>query len=1506
MLAASPMYADQLMQKNVSKTSKQNAVPTMQAKKAPAKANAKGVAAKGFDRVRKAATPGLRKAKSVASTPKTNRPVMRAEGSYPEIYGSISYTGDPSFAEYGVYSVPTSSSQQFELVQAMAADANYGGAYKDGHYYLMNYYDLWGFIQMFYAYDYDMETGELVSQVDLSDDPQALCPGGMAYDPLTGELYGMTFTADLSGQELAKLTFTGTSVEKDVVYSYGDSHWFNAFAIDGQGQFYAIEADLSGEGILYKVDRSTGALTKVGPTGEYPYYISGACIDAKSGRMFWALSPEDETGYLTEVDLTTGAATVIYMFPYDDELTGLYTPTPSAEDGAPDACTNVEANFSAGSLTGTVTFTAPSTTFDGGSLTGNLTVTLLVNGQESATTTVAAGANGSFDVTVPGAGSYDFTVYATNSVGNGPKTTVKSVYVGSDTPAATTATAKYENGNMEITWLPVTEGVNGGYIDPTTISYTVKVAGGETLATGLTVTSYSYELAMPDNITAYTYEVYVVTGDLTSAPARTNTVMLGSIVPPYVADFKANGLEGWTVIDANNDLKVWTVQADGSVRMTYNSSKDMDDWLITPPLKLEAGKGYNVSFVAANQSSSFPERLEVMWGADNTAAGMTNTLLAPTDITTSSSDGGQAYSEMLVPSADGIYYIGFHGISDADEYYLYLSDIQIEAGVSAAAPGMATNLTATSVQAGSDWNVNVSFTAPDLTMAEDALTSLTKVELLRGETVINTWNNPTPGTALSFVDTTPGNGNVTYTVIGYNAEGAGLKATVDVFVGFDLPVAPAVVNIATTDVEGQVVLTWTAVTEDVNGTALTANDVKYIVCEYNGGWTPIAEDITATTYSYQAVPAGEQDFVQLAVFAETTAGVGSGTASDMIPAGTPYNGINETFADGKLAYIWGIEGDAQANIGTDSTFSDLTSANGDNGYIYLQANYFDYYGSLFSGLISLEQLVNPGLTFYTYNVTDGENPDINEITVAVKEAGATEWTTVLGPTTVDELCDGVQNEWGKVSVPLGAYANKTIQIKLTGVVKYYTTTFFDDIKVGSILGNDLAVTGITAPSKVKAGDDYTVQVGVSNEGAQNATSFSVELYADNELFATETVDALESGKSVKVNFDLTMSPLATEAIAYYAKVVYAADENAANNQTASLTVTPVVSTLPTATDLEGESTADGVQLTWSEPNLEGGVAEPVTDDFEDGDAFAAEYGDWTFVDVDNSQVGGFQNMDIPGITPGTTTGSFWIWDNTVANGNQTFDAHSGNNYLFALFRYDDGQSDDWAISPELTGDAQTISFYAKSYSSSYPEKMQVYYSTGSKSPSDFVAVSGTLVNAVPDSWTLYEAELPAGAKYFAIRSFATGSFMLMVDDVTYTPAGSTANLEIAGYNVYRDGEKLNDTLLEETTYTDTTAVDGETYTYVVTVVYTDKGESAASNEVVIKADSSVESVVATSAKVTVEGNSIVVTGADALNVTVFNTAGVTIFNGMGDTRVEVAGGVYLVKVGNAVTKVYVK
>lgn len=1432
----------------------------------------------------------------------------KAAGNVPLMNGSVIY--NTSFSQssepVGLYKVPQSAVNSELLF--LGPDASYGGVCIDDLYYATSYYELLGYV--FITVDvYDVASGELVNSFEPTD-VAVIARGGYTLDPSTGSVYGITYNSNGDGLQLSKLQFTEEGVTATAIGEMVGS--WNSIACDATGQLYGISYILEEQGedvvavgsTLNKINKTTGAVTKVGDTGVTPVYISSATIDPKTNRMFWNVNPADENSYIYEVNLQTGAASLLYEIPTGDEIVGMYVVN-VPEAGAPGECTNVTPHFDNGSLSGTLTMTTPAKTYGGSNGSGNITVKVYLNGTEVGSKSAAYNSQLTFNITAPAAGSYNIKVVPSNSAGNGPATTVKNYWIGSDTPEATRATLVYANGNMEVTWNAVTASVNGGYLDLSAIKYNVKRADGTYAARNLTVTSYSEAVQEPSAVTSYYYEVEVVCGDLVSAPARTNTVVLGSITPPYTFDFAADGLSGFTVIDANNDGRIWTAQTDGTVKMSYNSELDMDDWLITPPIKVEAGKSYTVSFDAWAQGSSFPERLEVLYGTDNTPDAMTRTILTPT-VVRALKDDPMHVEKFITPTADGRIYIGFHGISDADMFALNIANVSISGGVAATAPAEVTNLTATPDAAGAN-KVKIAFNAPTKAMNGNTITSLTKVEVLRGQDVVKTFTGVSTGASLSYEDTTPAGGEYTYTVVAYNDSGAGLPANITVFVGFKEPAYPETVNIATTSNEGEVILTWDEVTTDADGRAYPAGSVKYNVYQsVNGSTVTIATGIDATSYSYQAVAAGEQDLVQCGVAAVYDSMVGLAQVSDMIPVGKPYDGLSESFADCDLHYLWGLRSIGQGSIVLldDETFDNMTSQDGDNGYIAIKAQYLDQGASLFSGLVSLDQMVNPGLTFYTYNIV-GDNPDINEISVQVREAGVTEWTEVYGPKTVNEIVgDGVDG-WGKVTVNLAAYANKVIQFQITGITKQYVYTMLDNIKVGSLLDYDLAATKIEAPSKVAAGEDYSVTVTVTNDGTKAASAYSVELYKDEDLAATEELSELASGETATVIFEEAMSAVAQEPVTYYAKVVFAQDGNMTNNQTSSITVAPIVSHLPAPTELTAENVNNGIQLKWTAPDLEGGVALPVTEDFEDGEAFAAEYGEWTFADRDDSEVGGFQGIDLPGITPGGSKGSFWIWDQTDGIGNQTFDAHSGMKYLFALFRYDDGTTDDWAISPELYGGAQTISFYAKSYSSSYPEKIRVMYTkSSSTNPSDYEEVMAPKV--VPGDWTLYEVELPEGATHFAINSCATGSFMLMVDDVTYTPAAANSNLELKGYNVYRDGEKINDSLVTETSYVDTAVEAGKQYTYIVTAVYAEKGESALSNEATITCG--IESIGDEGVAVTVEGSEIVVVNALDRNITVVATDGAVVYSGLGELRtaIPVAKGVYVVTAANVVKKVMVK
>lgn len=1471
---------------------------TAVAKKAPEKGE-KGVRPMPKFRTTQAtANNKLRTAAKTANLPVAGQtkkaPVVKEAADVPTLWGTVTFADGwtQENQPVGLYTIPSNASQDFDLI-CLGPNGNYGGVLVDGVYYTCEYFEFWGMAFITYV-GYDVESGEVVYEAD-----DSILTTSMELDPTTGKIY-----ACINGLSLGTIDFSGEApAYNDVVeLPITNTQIVNSITIDAAGTVYAIITNLddAGETVvsdeLYKIDKTTGAMTLIGDTGETSLYMTDSVIDTKTGKMYWTISPADETGWLTEVDMTTGAATRIYHFPDNAEVTGLVIPLPAAEDKAPAAATDFAVDFQNGSLSGTAFFKTPATLFDGSAATGDVNYTVYANDAEIATGTAAYGSDVTANIAVEVAGIYNFKVVLSNEVGNSPKTQLKNVYVGNDTPEATSATLKYEDGKMMLSWLPVTTSVNGGYIDVDAITYTVtRYPGDEVVAEGLTGTTFEEVMPEPEALTQYYYGVQVFCGDARSAFALSNVVTLGSILPPYASDFAGEGLDGWTILDVNGDDKTWTVY-NGSVRVQYNSSMAMNDWLITPPLKLEAGKLYKIGAKVGANSASYPERIEVKWGKGATEADMTNTLVEPTVLTNSYSTAPLEIGGGIIPEEDGIYYIGFHGISDADQYYLYVGDVTVSGATSPFAPEAAEGLT---VEAwGSNNGVAVTFTTPTKAINGSDLTGTVNATVYRDNEVVKTYSNLALGQQVVCIDENLEDGEYTYSVVCSNDEGASDVVAASIYVGINYPsdlVGPKVVE---TSNPGEVTISWNAVTTDINGNYLDPSNVKYGVYSLEGNSRVLLAEVEGTSYTYQAVPAGEQDFVQFAVFPVSSRGEGVGDMTDMIAAGTPYTSFSMTNEEDLNNYIlgYGTYNGGSVGVANDTSIEGITSVDGDNFYLYTSSQSLDGGAQFFTGKISLV-MDNPCFEFYTYNIV-GADP--NEIIVSVREPGAAEWTQLKTFVVNDLGGEG----WNKGVVDLTAYANKTVQIAFATYVKNYVYTMLDGIKVASLLDYDLALNNIAAPARVNAGADYTVDVEVINEGGKQVSNYSVELYADGELADTKAGDAISASQIVKFQFERSFSAIATEAVKYTAKVVFADDENLENNASDEVVVTPIVSKYPTVTDLKGEADANGVKLTWSEPNLENASADPITEDFENADSWTNLYGDWTFVDLDQSAVGGFQGTDVPGITPGETLGSFWIWDQAQL-GNDTFKAHSGTKYLFALFRYDDGQSDEWAISPLLNGKDQTVSFWARSYSADYPEKIEVYASEGSTDPKDFVFASS--VDVVPADWTEYSVDIPAGYTRFAIRSCATGSFMLMVDDVTFVPADAVADLSIVGYNIYRDGVKINEAPVAETEFVDSNVKAGDKYTYVVTAVY-NKGESAGSNAVEVTATVSGVEGINAGVKVSAKDQNIVIAGAEGQKVAVYSADGKVVFAGVAEAKTVVPAtkGIYVVMVNKTATKLIVK
>lgn len=1390
-----------------------------------------------------------------------------AEIAMPKLVGNVIYS--KTLTSYGMYEIATSETGEFKQLMT-SVDATNGGVCVDGVYYAVSSQP-YGFNKYNVKIDsYDADTWELIETRKSQD--AGLIADDVALDPVSGRVYGCFLSDDCLSYVFGYIDY---ATLKRTIVKAGINR-LNAIAVDTAGVVYGIQLD----GNLVKINKETGDITVVGNTGLSPQYSSSATIDPATNRLYYAISDAKNKSYLVEINKDDASSTQVLEYTNGDEITGMYVPTPPNPD-APSTATDLALNFDKGALSGTLSFTAPSTTNGGAQGTGALTYTVAVNGDDYASGSTSYGQVVTVPLTVAEPGQYTATVAVANSVGKSSKAKVEA-YIGSGAPKAPVAKLEREGDNFRVTWSKVKEAANGGYFDAEQVTYKVTRYPDTTVLAEATADTVLIDaVAEPAQITSYYYTVVASFNGMKSAEAKTNSVTIGKIVPPYNEPFDTQeSAQGYTVIDANSDGRTWEWQKGGYMRVRYDSRNKTDDWLVTPPVKMEKGLLYKVSFDAWGTNARNAEVVEVKYGLDSTVEALQNTMLEPDTILSCSASAPRHYTMRLLAKENGVYYIGFHGISEPDKYGLNIDNIEIEAGMSAATPAAPTGFTVTPAADGSKTAV-VTLVCPDKNSDGSALESLTKVEVYRGSDLIKAFSNPAVGAELSFEDSVPANGEYTYKAIAYSEYGPGASAEVTVNVGNSAPEQPSSFTIAETDNMGEVHASWSPVTKDVNGNQLVAADVTYTILDDENN--VIATGITGTDYTFQAVNASdEQSFVYYYLKAVTGAHESEAIFSNLLPVGTPYTvPYTESVAGGKTGSIFGlatITPSGAWQIGVDGLYSDIKSADGDGGYLFFRGDNVNASASISTGKISLVGVKNPALSVYVDNLLGSdEQDDLSELDIYAVCDGHQTLLKHVVPAELPEV------GWNKVVLSLEQFAGKSVYFTFIGTVKNYRNTVIDQIKVYSRTDNNIAITDFSAPTYVFPNKEFKIGVKVENTGANDASDWGVSLSLDGKQIDHTQCEALASGQSRLVEFSVTPSVLSEKEGKYAADVVCAADDNADDNH-AEASVGLVKPNYPVVESLSGSMGESGLQLTWTAPDLSKAAPEETFENFEKATSWANTYGDWTFVDYDKSPVMGINGVTLPNVALGSLQSFFVMEHNDSVFGESknmaAYASHSGVKHLSTMAcYYDNVASDDWAISPELYGGEQLITFYAKSYSAYLKENVEVLYSTTGTDRACFKSLGDNV--AIDNVWKLYQYLLPQGTKYFALRSHGTGNWMCFVDDVTYTGKGTPAPLSVLGYNVYRNGEKINSDLVTATSYSDAEATAGQAY--VVTTVY-DKGESGASPEY----------------KVEATGLSTVVTDDSNAPVEYFNMQGVRVPAGLLDT------GVYIRRQGSRATKVVIK
>jgi hypothetical protein len=147
-------------------------------------------------------------------------------------------------------------------------------------------------------------------------------------------------------------------------------------------------------------------------------------------------------------------------------------------------------------------------------------------------------------------------------------------------------------------------------------------------------------------------------------------------IPPYYNDFSGDDdYKGWSVVDVNEDESTWQIVHYVGNPMwyyEYNENNNANDWLFSSCFDLQPGS-YTVEFRYASYTYYTPESFGLYFGTKPAPTDMTLVKNFNNIINTDFLQG----SEVINITTAGIYYLGFKATSSADQYHLFLDNINL-------------------------------------------------------------------------------------------------------------------------------------------------------------------------------------------------------------------------------------------------------------------------------------------------------------------------------------------------------------------------------------------------------------------------------------------------------------------------------------------------------------------------------------------------------------------------------------------------------------------------------------------------------------------------------------------------------------------------------------------------------------------------------------------------------------------------------------------------------------
>lgn len=1460
--------------------------------------------------------------------------IARADDSPSLFYGFMAYNYEwenqtANREQYGFYTLDTDG-PTFTAVSTTGPDnawAKSGGVYADGKFYGYTASGTWLSYTLYYnvvdaaTWSVTASNSLIFKYADGESSEAYLVPSDLAYDAIGDKLYATArkFASDQKNTlcEVDRATGKLTRIK--------EIENLCALTADETGELYGITMS---EGKLVKISK-TGTLTEVGETGFYPNRDSeltqSATYDFANRKIYWSLygfANSVDRDYnrngvyaLIEIDPATGAGQIKCDFPHQERITALTLM--QANPNSPADITDLSfLPVATESNDAKLTFTVPSATTSGTPLTGSLTVRGYLDDELKFTEDLPV--NSKVDKSYPGltTGLHSFAVETAvgDITGNRQEVTT---FFGIDVPATVTgltlSAADGDYNYAQLDWNPVLTGANGSPVDESKVRYkVVRYPDNTTVAEAHATSTYSEKVELPYGRVWYTVEPYhLANPDKPGQSARSNIVNLGFDIPlSYLQTFDTQSdFNTFSTIDADNnggddwESPCWKFDPEYYCAFYYAAVQQADDWLVTPPLALDPQKIYKLSYKFYGYYDR-EIKMDVATGATATVAGLDNTIQT-VNATSSYLDRPGLLREVYFAPRQGDRFIGFHHYSDNGQH-LSIDDICVEEIGDARVPAAITDVTH-SVDANS---LCLNFNAPAKSASGSEMTGTLTVNIYRDITgnPVATLTDVTPGQSCSWTDNNTVPGVNSYTLRADNEYGQGL-ATETVI---DLtPLPPTDVSLATASYinDRQIEIKWTPESE-------SADPVRYIVqresIDATGyrSYPIIGRDIDGDTFIDDDPLAGNYSegpkTIRYRIVTVGGAGASDGVFTNEVSIGDVYSlPFTEKFTQGSLSTSpWTSEAHGATWYVHPFCYDPYALLPQGCGVYDLEVD--DYYSSsgygyAFSPKMDLTTMTAPSLTFKLYN--DRSYTDEVYLEIGILKDGNPDIQN-LG-TKFNAKAD--VNGWVDCSVDLSAYAGcPRASIVLIGYSVSGKRLHVTDININGTSTPSTLVSSayITGPTSLRDDETQQYEVTVINKGADDADNVALEITVADRVIATPSIARIASGASGSATFSYTPADGENGDVTLTATVKpgsYTISTAAATKQ-----VNVRAANYPYVNDLKAVADGSSINLSWSAPTRTG-QSETVAEDFESYDDFIIDgIGGWTTLDLDGFEPFAYNDGN----------GNAIVWDNydkpqayiifnpSALSVQTPFFANSGDRMALSVGTpY--GANNDWLISPELDGGSQLISFYASPMFDSAAENFHVLISRTDDDPDSFVRLNGNDPLSALDGWNLYHFALPEGTRYFAINYVGDKQDGLMIDDILFE--GCYHPVVPDGYNVYRNGIKLNDTPVTDRKYADTTYDGTYDVAYTVRPVF-NAVEGRDSNEAEIDGNLGISRTAADhNVTVSTTDGMIIITGSDS-DITVFNTAGILIASQpAADTHtISVAPGIYIVRTGLTAVKVAVR